>query len=80
MQFAVDGTNFGSPVTLSNGRPRSGLGPGRTATYTITATYSGDTIYTASNGSSSPDRGGRRGEHDDHADFVPEPGDRSGNR
>ena len=51
MQFAVDGANFGSAVSLSGGKATvqdSALAAG---THTITATYSGDTNFA---GSTSP--------------------------
>ncbi|MGO8753390.1 MAG: Ig-like domain-containing protein, partial [Thermoguttaceae bacterium] len=54
VQFAVNGTNFGSPVTLSNGQATITDSALTAGTYTITATYSGDTIYASSNNSSSP--------------------------
>ena len=50
VQFAADGSNFGAPVTLSNGVASisdSGLTVG---THTITASYSGDTDFNAKSG------------------------------
>ena len=50
VQFAVDGTNFGTPVTPVNGQASiddSSLGLG---THTITATYSGDANLNGSTG------------------------------
>jgi hypothetical protein len=49
VQFKIDGTNFGSPVTLSGGQAISG--PTKTLTagnHNITAVYSGDTTYAGS--------------------------------
>jgi prepilin-type N-terminal cleavage/methylation domain-containing protein len=51
VQFKTDGTNFGSPVTLSGGSATSGA----TATlsvgnHTISAVYSGDSKYSGSTG------------------------------
>ena len=52
MQFVVDGTNFGSPVTLSGGTATSAsttlLGAG---SHTVVAQYSGDANYAANTGS-----------------------------
>ncbi len=48
VQFAVDGSNFGAPVTLNGGIATiqdSALGVG---THSITATYSGDSNFSAS--------------------------------
>ena len=51
VQFVIDGTNFGSPVTLTAGSATSGttstLTPG---THTVTAIYSGDTTHNGSTG------------------------------
>jgi len=51
VQFQIDGTNFGSPVLLSNGMATSGtmsnLAVGR---HTVTAIYSGDTNFDSSTG------------------------------
>jgi hypothetical protein len=51
VQFQVDGTNFGAPVSLAAGTATSGsiatLSPGP---HTVVAVYSGDTIYRTSTG------------------------------
>jgi hypothetical protein len=51
VQFTVDGTNFGSPVTVSGGHAvspsTSSLSVG---SHAVTATYSGDTTYLQSSG------------------------------
>src|SRR5262249_50101161 len=52
VQFAINGMNYGSPVSLSNGIATisdSALAASRTA-YTVTATYSGDTDFASSFG------------------------------
>jgi hypothetical protein len=52
VQFAIDGTAFGGPVTLSGGSATSGSTSSLSAgSHTITATYYGDSSYTASTGS-----------------------------
>ena len=52
VQFVVDGSNFGSPVTLSGGAATSAsttlLGAGN---HTVVAQYSGDPNYAANTGS-----------------------------
>jgi hypothetical protein len=51
VQFAVDGSNLDGPVTLSDGMATSPTVSIFTAgTHTITASYSGDSSYTASSG------------------------------
>jgi hypothetical protein len=51
VQFTIDGSNFGSPVTLSGGTATSLSDSTLTAgTHTITATYSGDNTYNGSSG------------------------------
>ena len=52
MQFAIDGSNFGSPVTLSAAAsPRSATRPWASAgTHTVVANYSGDSSFAASSG------------------------------
>ncbi len=46
VQFAIDGTNFGSPVTLSGGSATSGNTSTLTeGTHSVTATYSGDSNF-----------------------------------
>jgi len=51
VQFAVDGTNFGSPVPVTGGTASSA--PNSTLTtgnHTITASYSGDSVFPSSSG------------------------------
>ena len=50
VQFAVDGTNFGSPVSLSNGQATIQDSALAVGTHTITATYGGDTSFAGSSG------------------------------
>ncbi len=51
VQFSIDGTAFGSPVTLASGSATSGTTSAMTVgTHTITAVYSGATNYAASTG------------------------------
>ena len=51
VQFAIDGTNFGSPVSISNGSAVSPATSSLSAgTHVINATYSGDSNYTGSTG------------------------------
>jgi YVTN family beta-propeller protein len=51
VQFQIDGTDFGSPVALSNGSAASvQLCTRITGNHNITAVYSGDTNFTASTG------------------------------
>ena len=55
MQFAINGTSYGSPATLSGGVATisdSALAASGTA-YTVTAAYSGDTDFASSTGRSS---------------------------
>ena len=52
VQFAIDGTNYGSPVSLSGGSATisdSALAASGTA-YSVTAAYSGDTDFASSTG------------------------------
>ncbi len=51
VQFAVDGTNSGSPVALNAGVATFATSFAATGSHTITATYSGDTTFAASSGS-----------------------------
>jgi len=54
VQFAVDGSNVGSPVTLSGGSATSApVSTLSVADHTVTASYSGDTDFSASSASSS---------------------------
>jgi Bacterial Ig-like domain (group 3) len=50
VQFFANGTAVGTPQTLTNGQANFTFTPGTAATFTITATYSGDSYYTASTG------------------------------
>ena len=51
VQFAVDGTNFGSPVTLASGSATSGSTTTLSAgTHTVTAAYTPGSGFLASNG------------------------------
>ena len=47
MQFAIDGTKFGSPVALSNGTASTSTAGLAVGPHTITATYSGNTNFLA---------------------------------
>ena len=50
VQFAVDGTNFGSPASLSGGKATIQDSALTAGTHVITATYSGDTSFATSSG------------------------------
>jgi MBG domain (YGX type)/Bacterial Ig-like domain (group 3)/Carboxypeptidase regulatory-like domain len=51
VQFKIDGTNVGSPVTVANGSATSGATSSLTAgSHSISAVYSGDSNYTGSTG------------------------------
>ena len=50
VQFAVDERNYGSPVSLSGGRATIAEASLSGGTHTITASYSGDTDFSASSG------------------------------
>ena len=50
VQFAVDGTNFGSPQGLSGGKATIQDSALAVGTHTITATYGGDTSFASSSG------------------------------
>jgi hypothetical protein len=51
IQFQIDGTNFGSPVSLTNGVATSTAASSLSAaTHAITAIYSGDAMFAASTG------------------------------
>ncbi|HEV8060141.1 MAG TPA: DUF4214 domain-containing protein, partial [Gemmataceae bacterium] len=56
VQFAVDGTNFGAPVSLTGGQAITTDAALSAGSHTITATYSGDTNF---NGSSAALAGGQ---------------------
>ena len=47
VQFVMNGSNFGAPVTLVNGTANTPAQAFALGTYTITAQYSGDTNYNA---------------------------------
>jgi uncharacterized repeat protein (TIGR01451 family) len=52
VQFKIDGTNFGSPVSVSGGAATSGATSGLSvADHAISAVYSGDATHIASSGS-----------------------------
>jgi uncharacterized protein YjbI with pentapeptide repeats len=54
VQFVIDGSNYGSPVTLSGGAASisdSALSPG---THTVSAVYNGNTNYLGSNANATP--------------------------
>jgi hypothetical protein len=48
VQFVIDGSNVGSPVTLSNGTATFTTSSLSTGTHTVTADYSGDTNFQSS--------------------------------
>ncbi len=51
VQFVIDGTNFGSPVTLSGGAAASGsTSTLAVGTHTVTAAYSGNSSFQSSSG------------------------------
>jgi hypothetical protein len=51
VQFKIDGTNFGGPVTVSGGMATSSATSSLTVgSHTVTALYSGDSTFAASNG------------------------------
>ncbi len=51
VQFTIDGSNFGSPVTVSGGSATSSaISTLSVGTHTITAMYSGDSNYSSSTG------------------------------
>ena len=74
VQFAVDGTNFGSPRTLSNGQATITDSALAVGTHTITATYSGDTIYASSSGSQQSFDRERHRDHDHGRDGLGQSG------
>jgi uncharacterized repeat protein (TIGR03803 family) len=49
VQFALNGTDMGAPVALVNGAASAPDAPTSTGTYGFSATYSGDSNYTAGN-------------------------------
>jgi subtilase family serine protease len=53
VQFLLDGTAAGKPVTVANGTAQSVLGMLAAGSHTLTAQYSGDSAFTASNGQDS---------------------------
>src|SRR5439155_854782 len=55
VQFSIDGTNFGGAVTLSSGNATSAPISSLTlSNHTVTAAYSGDSSYIASDNTGSP--------------------------
>jgi len=54
VQFAIDGSNVGSPVTLSSGSATYATSTLAVGTHTVTATYSGDANHSGSTGTLSP--------------------------
>jgi len=56
IQFYVDGATLGGPVNLSSGEATASTASLAVGTHEITATYSGDTNYTVSNGRLVPDQ------------------------
>jgi len=54
VQFAIDGTNAGSPVALSSGHATYATSSLSVATHTVTVTYSGDAGNAGSSGTLSP--------------------------
>ena len=47
VQFKVDNTNYGSPVTISSGKASTSVTGLTTTSHTLSATYSGDSHYAA---------------------------------
>ena len=56
VQFYADGATLGGPVNLSSGEATASTASLTVGTHVITATYSGDANYTASNGRLVPDQ------------------------
>src|SRR5205823_1634709 len=55
VQFQIDGSNFGSPVSLAGGSAASGaISTLSVAGHTVTAAYSGDSNFTGSDNTGSP--------------------------
>ena len=55
VQFVIDGSAFGSPVSLSGGTAVSGaISSLAVAGYTVTAVYSGDSNFTGSDNTGAP--------------------------
>ena len=50
VQFAIDGANFGSPVSLTSGKATIQASTLIVGTHTVTATYSGDTNFAGGSG------------------------------
>jgi hypothetical protein len=50
IQFVLDGSNFGSPITLSGGTATTSTSALSAGVHTVSATYSGDTNFTGSSG------------------------------
>ena len=51
VQFVIDGTNYGSPVSLSGGTATTSDAALGVGNHSVEAIYSGDTAFTGSNGS-----------------------------
>lgn len=53
VQFVIDGSNYGNPVPLNNGKAKivDGALPVSGSPHTVTAVYSGDSIFAGSTGS-----------------------------
>ncbi|HTH74594.1 MAG TPA: S8 family serine peptidase [Trinickia sp.] len=56
VQFVVNGVNYGSPVALTAGAATIGFTNKTAGTYTVSASYSGDTNYNGSGAALSPDQ------------------------
>jgi len=53
MQFLLDGTEAGTPVTVANGTAQYSLGKLAAGSHAVTAQYSGDSVFAAANGQQS---------------------------
>ena len=56
VQFVVNGVNYGSPVALTAGAATIAFTTKTAGTYTVSASYSGDTNYNGSGAALSPDQ------------------------
>lgn len=54
VQFIIDSTNFGAPITLVAGSSQTSTSALTAGTHTVSANYSGDTIYNSASVSLSP--------------------------
>jgi len=54
VQFVIDGTNYGAPITLVAGSSQTSTSALIAGTHTVSANYSGDTIYNSATSSLSP--------------------------